>query len=138
MGNSRYIDRIVIHCSATTPDTDIGADEIRMWHQDRGWQDIGYHYVIRRDGTLEVGRPEHVVGAHARGYNEHSIGVCLVGGVTESAVSDANFTLKQYLKLLTLCTHLMRKYKDAQVVGHRDLPGVAKDCPCFDVAEFFK
>ena len=74
-------DTIVIHCSATPSNMDIGVDKIRKWHvDDNGWDDIGYHYVIRRDGTLEIGRDEAMVGSHARAVNGTSIGVCLIGG----------------------------------------------------------
>ena len=80
---SRDISLLVIHCSATPVTMDIGVKEIREWHTSdpRNWSDIGYHYVIRLDGTLERARPLYKSGAHARGYNSNSIGICIVGGV---------------------------------------------------------
>lgn len=133
------ITKLIIHCSATKPDQDIGADEIRDWHVNKnGWSDIGYHYVICRDGMLEHGRPENKPGAHAKGYNSESIGICLVGGVDDDGRGVANFAMAQYVELWELVSRLLKKYPSAEVLGHRDLPGVAKDCPCFDVREFFK
>ena len=146
----REINRIIVHCSATPPDMDIGADEIRGWHKERGWDDIGYHAVIRRDGTIEPGRPVEISGAHAQGHNADSIGVCLVGGVKRETVAghstlvpEANFTAEQYARLLEYVDDLQfERWKEEldplDVVGHRDLPGVAKDCPCFDVRSFFE
>ena len=76
----REIDAIVIHCSYTPPSMDIGVREIYDWHvNDNGWKDIGYHYVIRRNGNIEIGRPEHTPGAHVAGHNHNTIGLCLVG-----------------------------------------------------------
>ncbi len=74
-------DHIVVHCSATKPSQDVGASEIRQWYLDRGLSNIGYHLVIRRDGPVENGRPLSNVGAHVRGYNRVSIGICLSGGM---------------------------------------------------------
>ena len=67
-------DTIVIHCAATKPSMDIGYDEIRKWHvEDNGWDDVGYHYIIKRDGTLQTGRDESMVGSHARQVNGTSL-----------------------------------------------------------------
>lgn len=135
----REITSIIVHCSATRPDMDIGVDEIRKWHTDpkpkgRGWSDIGYHYVIRRDGQIETGRPLQRPGAHAYGHNAHSIGVCLVGGVDGKGQPRKNFTPSQ---LRALRGHIQYHYDNyssiTTVLGHRDLPGVRKACPCFDV-----
>jgi N-acetylmuramoyl-L-alanine amidase len=112
---------------------DIGAKEIRQWHKERGWADIGYHYVIRRDGTVEKGRAEAKVGAHVAGHNKDSIGICLVGGIDERTLSpEDNYTPEQWEALENLLHKLVQKYPDANVIGHRDFPGVAKACPCFD------
>lgn len=127
-------DFIVVHCSATPPSQDIGADEIREWHKARGWRDIGYHHVIRRNGKLEIGRPPMAVGAHARGYNAVSVGICLVGGVDDEGKPEANFTRAQYARLEDLVRNMVRLYgPDVAVVGHRDLPDVSKACPSFCV-----
>lgn len=130
-------DFIVVHCSATKASMDIGVQEIRQWHLQRGWSDIGYHKVIRRDGTVEDGRPLDVVGAHVEGFNSRSVGVCMVGGL--SAFKDKgedNFTPDQWLALKSLLRHLRQCYPSAKILGHRDMPKVIKDCPCFDVREW--
>lgn len=130
---------LVIHCSATPPAMDIGAAEIRQWHTDpepdgNGWADIGYHYVIRRSGKVEPGRDLSRAGAHAAPYNRYSIGVCLVGGVDKHGQPADNFTKVQYSALVKLVRKLRAEHDIVSVVGHRDLPGVAKACPSFDVA----
>ena len=137
----RDISQIIIHASATPPSANIGAEEIREWHvTERGWRDIGYHYVIRRDGALEAGRPLGEPGAHAKGHNKESIGICLIGGIDEHGLADANFTRAQYECLRALVGNLAKLYeidKD-NIIGHRDLPEVSKECPCFDVRSFFE
>jgi len=146
----REINRIIVHCSATPPSMDIGADEIRDWHTKprpggRGWRDIGYHFVIRRDGTREPGRDLdkdgdifEEVGAHARGHNTDSIGICLVGGIDGAGKSEANFTFMQYITLSTIISEIRNFHGDIEVLGHRDLEGVNKDCPCFNVKAFME
>ena len=96
---------------------------------------VGYNYVVRRNGTVEVGRPEDESGAHARGYNHKSIGIALVGGCTEDdvKVAENNFTSEQWESLDTLVRGLKVNYPKAKVLGHRDLEGVTKECPSFDV-----
>ena len=134
---SREVNLIVVHCSATNPNMDIGAHEIRSWHiNDNGWSDIGYHNVIRRDGTLEHGRDLAESGAHAKGYNANSIGVCLIGGVDIENNPANNFTDKQFA---TLRGYLdtMAEIFDANILGHRDLPNVNKACPSFDVRDWY-
>ncbi len=131
----RTTNLIVVHCSATRPDQDIGAAEIRRWHvEDNGWSDIGYHQVIRRNGSIELGRDLRQSGAHAKGFNRNSIGVCLVGGVNFVHDPDDNFTDKQYTSLGITLEYWKRIYPQAEIVGHRDLPDVSKACPSFDVA----
>lgn len=117
---------IIIHAADTPADMDIGAKEIRGWHvNENGWRDIGYHYVIRRDGTLERGRDESVPGAHAVGHNIHSIGVCMVGGMP-----DCNYTAAQWSCLESLVRDLLSRYPKSKVIGHRDVS--EKPCPMFD------
>lgn len=124
----RPINTLIVHCADTPPNMDCGAKEIDSWHKERGWTGIGYHYVIRRDGSIEYGREVSVPGAHVRGHNTDSIGVCLIGGK-----GGFNFTPLQMSALSTLMVTLKNVYPDAQVKGHRDLdPG--KDCPTFDAA----
>lgn len=130
----RQIRQLIIHCAATPPSSDIGRKEIDRWHRQRGFLCIGYHYVIRRDGSIEVGRHEDEAGAHAEGHNRYSIGVCLVGGVAADAKTpEDNFTPDQNAALLVLLRGLKRRYPGAEVLGHRDLPNVKKACPSFDV-----
>lgn len=129
--------RLIIHCSATSPKVDVGVKEIRKWHQRRGWRDVGYHYIIRRNGEVEQGRPENRTGAHARGYNRGSLGICLVGGVDKYNDPEKNYTRKQWDSLLALVWGLHEQYPKAEILGHRDLPGVAKACPCFSVKDWW-
>lgn len=135
-------DFIVIHCSATPPNMDIGAKEIDRWHRAQGWLKIGYHYIIRRDGTVEVGRDVNEPGAHAQGFNERSIGICMVGGVAmtdakptkgpwQAGAPEANFTLQQWAALDTLVEQVQSMFPNAKVIGHREVSH--KACPSFDV-----
>lgn len=133
----RDIDKIIIHCSATRPDQNITAKNIARWHvEDNGWKAIGYHYVIRRDGTLEKGRDIHETGAHALGYNANSIGVCIVGGVDEFNNPEQNYTANQYYSLKKLLDVLCVTFPNADIIGHNDVSD--KDCPCFNVREWWK
>lgn len=133
-------DFIAIHCSATTEKMNIGAADIDKWHRAKGWACIGYHYVIKRDGTVETGRDDSVVGAHVQGFNEKSLGICMVGGVSADDVSKAvnNFTPTQFSSLKKLLVEMKKKYPKAKVQGHRDFPGVAKACPSFSVGDWLK
>lgn len=144
----RNITKVVLHCSATPPDMNIGADTIKRWHVDpppkgNGWADIGYHWVIKRDGTLEKGRPEEKQGAHcaANGGNLDSIGVCMVGGVRREGaklVTENNFTPEQWWTLKQVLEDLTRRYpKIVSIKGHRDYDK-GKDCPSFNVGEWLK
>ncbi len=136
----REIEMLVVHCAATKPKMDVGAGEIRKWHRDRGWSDIGYHYVIRRNGWIEKGRDDAVPGAHVAGHNKRTIGICLVGGIDEDGHPEPNFTEEQFKELRDLLNELLVKYdlvEDA-IVGHRDFPGVGKACPSFNVQKWWK
>lgn len=128
-------DFIAVHCSATPPHMDVGEEEIRGWHTDKGWSDIGYNIVIRRDGRVEIGRPLDYSGAHVKGYNSRSLGVCLIGGTDIDGNSENNFTEAQFEALKLTLQWLLLVYPQADIQGHRDFPGVGKDCPCFDVKE---
>lgn len=133
------VELIVVHCSATKPSMDVGAAEIRRWHRERGWLDIGYHFVIKRDGSIEEGRKLDVAGAHARNWNHCSLGICLVGGLSEATGKPMdNFTDAQMNTLQLLVRGLKNDMPRADVIGHRDLPGVKKACPCFDVKTWYK
>lgn len=128
-----FIKRIVVHCAATPPTLDVGVKEIDEWHKARGFSRIGYNAVIRRNGEIEQGRGEGAELAHARGYNKNSLAICLVGGVNETGTPEANFTPAQWNALRRWLDEKQEKYPDAQILGHRDLPNVLKDCPSFDV-----
>ena len=130
-----HVKFLVVHCSATPASMDIGVAEIDRWHKQKGWAGCGYHFVIRRDGTIEKGRAIDVPGAHAEGYNTRSLGICLVGGLAANGRADENnFTAIQMAMLRSKLNELKAgDYREAEIVGHRDLPGVKKACPSFDV-----
>ena len=129
---------IVVHCSATPDTMDIGAETIRRWHKEKNFRDIGYQYVIRRDGTIEPGRDLDAVGAHVKGFNNVSVGICLIGGVTEDGKPVDNFTKAQLLSLKIIVSAMKFIYPYAVVQGHRDFPAAKKACPCFDVKEWWR
>jgi N-acetyl-anhydromuramyl-L-alanine amidase AmpD len=131
-------DSIIIHCAATKASMDIGYDEIRKWHVDQnGWDDVGYHFIIRRNGKLEKARPEGYSGAHAPSHNSRSIGICLVGGMAEDGGPENNFTLEQFLTLKDLVNMIMDKYSDiTEVLGHCDVQENKPNCPGFNVREW--
>lgn len=132
-------DFIAVHCAATRPSQDIGRYDIDRWHRSQGFMEIGYHFVIRRSGEIEVGRAQHAAGAHVAGYNERSVAVCLVGGVAEDGKTPQdNFTKDQKLSLLVLLKDLQKQYPKAVIQGHRDFPGVKKACPSFDVRQWWR
>ena len=132
-------DSIVIHSSATPPRMDIGVDEIRKWHLARGWRDVGYHFIITRDGAIQHGRDRDEIGAHSLGSNHDSIGICLVGGVADDGKTpEFNFTKFQLESLEDLLNDLLAIYYLAEVVGHRDvMPPGYTECPSFDVGEWW-
>ena len=133
----RYINDIIIHCSASPYQRDDRAADIKAWHtakppKGNGWSNIGYHYIIDLDGTIEHGRPISQPGAHCKRHNAHSIGVCYVGGLGPDGKPADTRTAAQRQSMLQLITKLTMMYC-CHVHGHRDYdPG--KSCPCFDVA----
>ncbi|MDD7545206.1 N-acetylmuramoyl-L-alanine amidase [Actinobacillus porcinus] len=159
------IHKIVVHCSATRNGKSLkqngktAAQTIDSWHKQRGFKrqlsavksfnshlaHIGYHFVIDTDGTVETGRQVGEIGAHVQGHNRHSIGICLVGGITASGKNHGEYTEKQWQALHKLLRQLEAKHPNARICGHRDLsPDLngdgkitknewLKDCPCFDV-----
>lgn len=132
----RKIDTIIIHCAATKPGMDIGAKEIDNWHRAKGYFGIGYHYVIRRNGEVELGRPLDKAGAHAKGHNETSIGVCLVGGIDDRGNPENNFTPEQWAELAKLVTDLQGRFGALKVIGHNEV--AAKACPSFNVQKWLE
>ena len=130
----RNIDLIVIHCSATRCNTRYRVTALIRDHRDR-FGFTGYHYYITREGTVYQTRHEQLVGAHAVGYNQHSLGVCYEGGLNAQGKSADTRTAAQKRAMSKLIQQLKERYPNAKVVGHRDLPNVHKDCPCFDVSK---
>ena len=130
----RKIDLIVVHCSATRCDRSYPVETLIADHGKRfGY--TGYHYYVTRDGRLYQTRHENLVGAHAKGYNKHSIGVCYEGGLNPQGKPADTRTDKQKKTLLGLLCSLKLDYPDAMILGHRDLPDVHKVCPCFNAKE---
>ena len=133
----RTITLIVIHCSAVRPNQRSSAKDIDKWHKDRGFKCIGYHYVIRRDGTIEQGRPEWQIGAHCVNHNKYSIGICYEGGYDARGQPDDTRTPAQKAEMRRLLEELHERYPHAVIIGHRDLSH-DRDCPCFDAAHEYK
>lgn len=128
----RTLDRIVLHCSATEEGKNFTADDIRTWHKARGWKDIGYHYVIKLDGTVEYGRPVDQVGAHVKGHNATTVGVCYIGGLRNGEPVDT-MTPEQEVAFLELVYSLRKSLGYLTVHGHNEYS--AKACPSFVVKE---
>lgn len=142
--SKRTITDIVIHCTATRAWQDYSADDLRRMHKAQGWADIGYHYVVRLDGTIEPGRDVDKIGAHVSGHNANSIGVVYVGGLDNQGKAKDTRTENQKNALLNLLLDLRQLYPNARISGHRDFsPDLngngtiepyewVKQCPCFD------
>ncbi len=126
----RNITEIIVHCTATPAGRAVTAAEVDRWHRERGFDGIGYHYLVGLDGTIEVGRPEERVGAHCLGHNARSIGVCYVGGCDREMRPADTRTDAQRRALLRLLKALLRRYPGASIRSHRDF--AAKACPSFD------
>lgn len=128
---NRKITEIIVHCSATPAGRDVTASEIDRWHRARGFAEIGYHYVVRLDGTIEQGRAESKIGAHCLGHNANSIGVCYIGGVAADCKTPVDTrTAEQKTALISLLSALKSRYPNATIHSHRDF--AAKACPSFD------
>jgi len=129
----RLIQKIIIHCSATPEGRDVKTAEIRKWHLSNGWSDIGYHYCIELDGSIHMGRNTDIIGAHTRGENVGSIGVCYVGGMDADMKNPKDTrTDAQKEALRCLIFDLKKKYSDITVHGHNEFSN--KACPSFDVS----
>lgn len=127
------IDKIVIHCSDSPQGRGDDAETIHRWHRERDWSMIGYHYVILEDGTRQHGRPEFMQGAHVRGYNEGSLGICLIGTPEELQQQHT----PQFLGLIGLLIELKRRYPLASIHGHNEFDS-QKKCPGFDVQDWMQ
>lgn len=144
------LDTIIIHCSATRNGHDFRASDIDRWHREQGFAGIGYNYVIDLDGTIEVGRPLTMAGAHCKGWNKRSIGICYIGGLDANGRPADTRTLAQKVSLHNLVEQLIERFPSiTQVLGHRDTSPDrngdgnitpdewVKACPCFDVKSEF-
>lgn len=132
--NKRIIKELIVHCSATPEGKDYSVDTIRQWHLQRGFSDIGYHYVIYRDGSIHIGRDESIIGAHCTGHNTNSIGVCYIGGCASDGKTPKDTrTTEQKQSLVKLLKELKTKYPQASIHGHRDFS--SKACPSFDATK---
>lgn len=132
MSRMRTINKIIIHCSATPEGKNFTVDDIRRWHKERGFNDIGYHYVIYLDGSIHKGRDESIVGAHCVGQNQTSIGICYIGGVaTDGKTPKDTRTEAQKQALRKLVKELKDKYPNVTVHGHNEFAN--KACPSFNV-----
>jgi len=133
----RRINEIIVHCTATPEGRDYTVADIRAMHKAQGWVDIGYHYLIYRDGSIHEGRNVDLVGAHCQGHNAQSIGVCYVGGVARDGKTPKDTrTQAQKDALIHLLMQLVCLYPDATIRGHRDF--AAKACPSFDATREYK
>ena len=133
----RTITEIIVHCTATPEGKDYTVDDIRRWHKEQGWSDIGYHYVIYRDGSIHEGRDVKYSGAHCTGHNTNSIGVVYVGGVSKDGKTAKDTRTKaQKRALLQVMRTLRAAYPSARIYGHRDF--AKKECPSFDAKEEYK
>lgn len=135
---TRHISHIVVHYSATFEDQSFATADIRQWHKEAGMADVGYHWIIRRDGVVEKGRPEDQIGAHVRGHNEHTIGICWIGGLnrkTGPLIGVDNRTPEQTAALVKLIRDIRTRHPGAAVVGHKNL--AATQCPGFDVVKWW-
>lgn len=128
---------LVLHCSASRCYQDYSVEQLRRDHKARGFYDIGYHFYIRKDGTMTQHRKLLEVGAHARPYNRCSIGICYEGGLDEQGKPCNTMTTEQEARLIDLFRNLKILFPKAKIVGHRDLPGTTpKECPCLDAGSW--
>ncbi len=132
----RDINLIVVHCTATPANRRITASDIDSWHKARGFQCIGYHYLVHQDGYIELGRDVEIPGAHVKGFNSHSIGVAYIGGLNEHGEPADTRTPQQKASLRRLLAHLKETYPKAKIHSHRDFAN--KACPCFDATKEYE
>lgn len=131
----RAINEIIIHCSATPAGKDYTVSQIDGWHRRRGFREIGYHYVVYRDGSVHVGRHITMTGAHCKGHNAHSIGICYIGGLNKNGkLPEDTRTGEQKTALEKLLVKLHSSFPEATLHGHREY--AAKECPSFDCHEY--
>lgn len=129
---------IILHCSATKENADFSINDIDRWHRERGFKKVGYHYVIRLDGTIEAGRNENEIGSHCTGHNNKSIGICYIGGLDSDGKGKDTRTEEQKEALYNLVSKLILKYDIPidSIYCHSDFAN--KLCPCFTKDKFIK
>lgn len=127
----RVLKEIIVHCTATPAARALTVPELRRWHIERGFADIGYHFIVHQDGTVSEARPLSQIGAHCAGYNKFSIGVAYVGGISLNGLNIDTRTDAQRASMSLLIVDLMHKYGIRSVVGH-NYYNPNKSCPCFD------
>ena len=149
-GALRKVDTLIVHCTASAFGVDLTVAQIRAMHKALGWSDIGYHFVVRLDGSVNVGRPENIVGAHVSGHNTGSIGISYVGGLAKGGKAADTRTDIQKQGLLAILTELCTRYPIKRIAGHRDYSPDKnnngsvepnewiKQCPCFDAIPEYK
>ena len=139
MASAESVRYLILHCSATRRDVDYTPQQMLRDHKARGFRTIGYHFYVRKDGTVTQHRKLLEVGAHCRPFNRCSIGVCYEGGLNEQGHPANTLTPKQTEQLVRLFQKLKILFPQAEIRGHRDMPGsTPKDCPCLDAGSFFK
>ncbi len=126
----RKIDEIIVHCTATRAGRAVSVKDVDAWHKERGFAGIGYHYLVELGGNVDAGRPVERAGAHCKGHNQRSIGVCYVGGLNQTGKPADTRTPQQKEALKKLIERLRAEYGKLKVSGHRDYAN--KACPCFD------
>ena len=141
---------VVIHCSASKEGQDLDVKDIDQMHKKRGWSGVGYHFVITLDGKIQKGRPIEEFGAHVRGHNRNSVGVCYIGGLDKNGKPKDTRTKNQKAALEILVSSLKTVFPIERVCGHRDLSPDKngdgritsnewlKQCPCFDAEKEFE
>lgn len=139
MNKRKQTTMIILHCSATREGQDVKASKIKKWHLNRGFSDIGYHYIVDLDGTIEKGRDESSIGAHCSGKNATSIGICYVGGCDQNLNAKDTRTKQQKAALIKIVKQMMDKYNIPieQVYAHYQFCSY-KDCPSFKIEDFKK
>lgn len=134
----RTIDKIILHCSATKEGMDFTVDDIDRWHKERGFGMIGYHYVIYRDGSIHQGRTEDKIGAHCKGFNSHSIGICYIGGLDSNKKPKDTRTPEQREALIILVKDILNRYNLTPDAVHLHREYANKACPCFSIEDFME
>lgn len=134
--SKRDIDLIILHCADTYSNMNISVKDIDNWHKQRGWSGVGYHFFIKLDGTIEVGRNIDKIGAHCKGYNKNSIGICYAGGKGNNGKPEDTRTDAQKRSISALIINLQASNPSAEVKGHNELSN--KACPSFDVQNDLK